>query len=89
MIRFPKSVFSYKFRFSKSVSYICVRKDTDMELTDIRPLVEYYHSKLAHVSLDFKRYIYRRINWDSRVIDIKGERGVGKTTLLLQRIKEK
>ena len=60
-----------------------------MELTDIRPIVEFYHSKLAQVTLDFKRYLYSRINWDSRVIGIKGERGVGKTTMLLQRIKEK
>ena len=60
-----------------------------MELTDIRPIVEFYHSKLAQVTLDFKRYLYPLINWDSRVIGIKGERGVGKTTMLLQRIKEK
>ena len=60
-----------------------------MELTDIRPIVEFYHSKLAQVALDFKRYLYAQINWDSRVIGIKGERGVGKTTMLLQRIKEK
>ena len=60
-----------------------------MELTDIRPIVAFYHSKLAQVTLDFKRYLYHQINWDSRVIGIKGERGVGKTTMLLQRIKEK
>ena len=60
-----------------------------MELSDLRPIVEFYHSKLATVTLDFKRYLYTQINWDARVIGIKGERGVGKTTLLLQRIKEK
>ena len=60
-----------------------------MELTDIRPIVDYYHSKLSQVSLDFKRYLYPQINWDASVIGIKGERGVGKTTMLLQRIKEK
>lgn len=60
-----------------------------MELADIRPIVEFYHSKLSQVSLDFKRYLYPQINWDSSVIGIIGERGVGKTTMLLQRIKEK
>ena len=60
-----------------------------MELIDIRPIVEFYHSKLAQVTLDFIRYLYTQINWDTRVIGIKGERGVGKTTMLLQRIKEK
>ena len=60
-----------------------------MELSDLRPIVDFYHSKLAQVTLDFKRYLYPQINWDARVIGIKGERGVGKTTMLLQRIKEK
>ena len=60
-----------------------------MELADIRPIVEFYHSKLSQVSPDFKRYLYPQINWDSSVIGIMGERGVGKTTMLLQRIKEK
>ena len=60
-----------------------------METTDIRPIVEFYHSRISQTTLDFKRYLHARINWDARVIGIKGERGVGKTTLLLQRIKEK
>ncbi len=34
------------------------------------------------------RYLYNKINWDDRLIMIKGARGVGKTTMLLQRIKE-
>lgn len=34
------------------------------------------------------RYLYDRINWNDRLILIKGARGVGKTTLLLQHIKD-
>ena len=60
-----------------------------MELSDLRPIADYYHSKLTQVAPDFKRYLYTQINWDARVIGIKGERGVGKTTMLLQRIREK
>lgn len=59
-----------------------------MDFTDIKPLVETYHRKLSHISLDFKRYLYKTINWDVRVLGIKGARGTGKTTLILQRIKE-
>jgi len=33
------------------------------------------------------RYLYSQINWDDRLIMIKGARGVGKTTMLLQHIK--
>lgn len=33
------------------------------------------------------RYLYDRIAWEDRMIMIKGARGVGKTTMMLQRIK--
>ena len=36
----------------------------------------------------FKRYLYDQINWSARIISIKGARGVGKTTMLLQHILE-
>jgi len=40
------------------------------------------------INLSFKRYLYREIDFNSRLIIIKGSRGVGKTTLILQAIKE-
>lgn len=43
---------------------------------------------LKHIPLDFKRYMYGKINWKSRMIGLVGPRGVGKTTLVLQYIKE-
>ncbi len=41
------------------------------------------------ISLKTKRYLYDQINWDNRCIAILGQRGVGKTTLILQALKEK
>ncbi len=35
----------------------------------------------------FLRYLYPLINWDNRLILIKGQKGVGKTTLVMQHIK--
>lgn len=32
--------------------------------------------------------MYNRINWDARMIGLMGPRGIGKTTLVLQHIKE-
>ena len=49
-------------------------------------LYELYVKKLKTVSTDFVRYLYDRINWDSQLIVIMGARGVGKTTMVLQRI---
>jgi len=36
---------------------------------------------------DFFRYLYHEIDWEQKLILIKGARGSGKTTLLLQRFK--
>ena len=59
-----------------------------METKDILPLITVYHRKLAETSLNFKRSLYYSINWNVRLLGIKGEKGVGKTTLILQHIKE-
>lgn len=47
-------------------------------------LIEKYRRKLAQTQTGFVRSIMSQINWDARLIGIKGSRGVGKTTLLLQ-----
>lgn len=49
-------------------------------------LHQLYEAKLASTSTTFVRYLYHRINWDSKLIVIMGSRGVGKTTMVLQRI---
>ena len=59
-----------------------------MDYTDIQPLLNTFHRKLAATDLKFKRYLHGQINWDVRLLGIKGARGVGKTTMLLQHIKE-
>ena len=59
-----------------------------MEKAEIQPLYDNYHRKIAKISLGFKRYLFTQINWNARMIGIKGARGVGKTTLLLQHILE-
>lgn len=50
-------------------------------------LFEKYQQKLQHTSLEIVRSIMHDINWNARLIGIKGARGIGKTTLLLQYIK--
>ncbi len=51
-------------------------------------LVEKFRKKTAQVSTAFSRSLMGRIDWNVRLIGIKGARGVGKTTLLLQHIKK-
>ncbi|PCH52518.1 MAG: AAA family ATPase [Flavobacteriaceae bacterium] len=50
-------------------------------------LVEKYRLKLSYITTDFVRSLERDINWNAQLIGIKGARGVGKTTMLLQHIK--
>jgi predicted AAA+ superfamily ATPase len=50
-------------------------------------IIEKSLSKINKVSLKFKRYLYDEIDWNNRLVGIKGARGTGKTTLMLQRLK--
>jgi predicted AAA+ superfamily ATPase len=51
-------------------------------------LLEQSERLVARVGLDFKRYLFDTIKWENRLIGIKGARGTGKTTLLLQWLHE-
>ena len=51
-------------------------------------LIESFLRKLQGTQLDFIRGMEGDIPWEARLIGIKGARGVGKTTLILQHIKQ-
>ncbi|MBS9768024.1 MAG: AAA family ATPase [Flavobacteriaceae bacterium] len=53
----------------------------------MKEIYQKYRTILEHTQTDSIRYLYDKIAWDSRMIGIVGGRGVGKTTLILQRIK--
>lgn len=59
-----------------------------MEIHSIEGLYLTSNRMVARTTTTFHRYIYDQIKWNARMIGIKGARGVGKTTMLLQRIKE-
>ncbi|MBR2016581.1 MAG: ATP-binding protein [Prevotella sp.] len=50
-------------------------------------LFDIFAKKIQQVDTRFVRSLIDEIVWDARLIGIRGARGVGKTTLLLQRIK--
>lgn len=54
----------------------------------MRTLYQKFETLLQNTTTDFKRYLYQKVSWDSRMIGIIGARGVGKTTMILQYIKE-
>ena len=53
----------------------------------MKTLKRQYAQLLKYVSTEHIRDLYDEISWEARLIGIKGARGVGKTTMMLQRIK--
>ena len=53
-----------------------------------RQLQNDYQRRVNETTQTHKRYLYHQINRDARLICIRGARGTGKTTMLLQYIKE-
>ena len=51
-------------------------------------LVKIYKKLLRETDIRFQRYLYHEIDWENRIVGIRGPRGVGKTTLMLQHIKK-
>ena len=54
-------------------------------------MIELYETSdrlIRNVPVSFTRYLYSKINWGVRLVEINGSRGVGKTTMLLQRARE-
>lgn len=43
-----------------------------------------FQSKIARISLDIQRYLVHQMDLNNRLIAVKGARGAGKTTLILQ-----
>lgn len=51
-------------------------------------LYELFYRKLKNTPVEFLRYKYNQIKWESRAFGLVGPRGVGKSTMLLQYIKQ-
>lgn len=51
-------------------------------------LIELFRKKMTGPLPTFERELERKINWNARLISVRGSRGTGKTTLFLQHIKK-
>ncbi|MGM9779792.1 MAG: ATP-binding protein [Prevotella sp.] len=59
-----------------------------MNESRIEEIIRVFNRRLAATPTEFHRYLFYEIDWEDKLIGIKGPRGCGKTTLLLQHIKE-
>ena len=61
-----------------------IKTETIMDIS----LVDFMEGQLKQITSTFHRYMYDRIGWESRMFGLVGPRGVGKSTMILQFIKE-
>ena len=59
-----------------------------MEQTRLDRIHAISERRLASTPFSFRRFLAARIDWTPRLVSILGPRSVGKTTLLLQRMKD-
>lgn len=50
-------------------------------------LLAYQHALTEQVNNNFYRFLYYKLPWENRMVAIRGLRGAGKTTMLLQHLK--
>lgn len=63
--------------------YILLYTESNME--KLKTLSD---SRVKSTDLRVKRFLHQEIDWNQRIVMILGQRGTGKTTLMLQRMKE-
>ena len=59
-----------------------------MEIEDYYKMLDLSRRRVNNISMETKRFLLQKIDWRDRLISITGSRGTGKTTLILQHIRE-
>lgn len=55
---------------------------------NIRMIYDMSTERIRETDTSFHRYLFGEIDWDARVVALDGPRGVGKTTMFLQHLRE-
>ena len=90
MCEFNKNMHYYLCNSKKSCTFVAnfIQIETINLSLAMNTLYQTMERMLAQVSTTTRRYLHDQIEWNARLIAISGQRGVGKTTMLLQRIKQ-
>jgi len=59
-----------------------------MQYQSMEKLRKRHNNLIEETNVSFQRYLLKLLPWNERLVGIKGSRGIGKTTLLLQYIKQ-
>ena len=85
LVRFCEIIAFFLSAYSE-ILYIFVLKSHHQSFME--RLQATFDKLLRETTSTFHRYMYDRIDWQARVVGLLGPRGVGKTTMVLQYIKE-
>ena len=55
---------------------------------NVQLIYDMSESRIRETDSSFHRYLFDKVDWDSRLIAVDGPRGVGKTTMFLQHLRE-
>ena len=55
---------------------------------NIQMIYDMCADRIRETDTSFHRHLFSKIDWDSRLIALDGPRGVGKTTMFLQHLRE-
>ena len=59
-----------------------------MKEENIQMIYDMSADRIRETDTSFHRYLFDKVDWDSRVVALDGPRGVGKTTMFLQHLRE-
>ena len=59
-----------------------------MDADEIAPLAAALDRRMEETDTTYHRPLYSELDWDDRLVCIKGAKGTGKTTMMLQFLKE-
>ena len=59
-----------------------------IQADEIKILIDASDRMVSSVSTDFRRYLSSKIDWSEQLLCIKGPKGTGKTTIVLQHMKD-
>ena len=69
------------------MQFIIFAPKLDIAIMDTQ-LTRFMQDRVNNISTDFHRYMFTEINWNRQMLGLMGPRGIGKTTMFLQYIKE-
>ena len=68
--------------------FLCIFAAVNEFLNDMETLFKKHKILISQVSMDIVRDFVNKVSWEKQLVAIRGSRGVGKTTLMRQYVRQ-